>query len=40
MFPVGFEHAIPEPERPQIHALDLAATGIGTSMNIKSIFNI
>jgi hypothetical protein len=27
--PVGFEPAIPASERPQTHALDRAATGIG-----------
>jgi hypothetical protein len=30
MFPAGFEPAIPASERPQTHALDRAATGIGT----------
>jgi hypothetical protein len=30
MPPVGFEPAIPASERPQNHALDCAATGIGT----------
>jgi hypothetical protein len=29
MPPVGFETAIPASERPQTHALDRAATGIG-----------
>jgi len=29
MFPVGFEPTIPASERPQTHALDRAATGIG-----------
>jgi hypothetical protein len=29
MHPVGFEPAIPESERPQTHAFDRAATGIG-----------
>ena len=29
MFPAVFEPAIPASERPQIHALDRAATGIG-----------
>jgi hypothetical protein len=29
MHPVGFEPAIPANERPQTHALDRAATGIG-----------
>jgi len=29
MFPAGFEPAVPESERPQIHALDRAETGIG-----------
>jgi hypothetical protein len=27
--PVGFEPAVPSNERPQTHALDRAATGIG-----------
>jgi hypothetical protein len=31
MPPVGFEPEIPESGRPQTHALDRAATGIGTS---------
>jgi hypothetical protein len=31
MSPAGFEPAIPASERPQIHALDREATGIGTS---------
>jgi hypothetical protein len=30
MSPVGFEPTIPASERPQTHALDRAATGIGT----------
>ena len=30
MTPAGFEPAIPACERPQTHALDRAATGIGT----------
>ena len=29
MFPAGFEPTIPVSERPQTHALDRAATGIG-----------
>jgi hypothetical protein len=29
MTPAGFELAIPASERPQTHALDRAATGIG-----------
>ena len=32
--PAGFEPAIPGSERPQNHALDRAATGIGTSVNM------
>ena len=32
MPPVGFEHAIPVGERPQTHALDRSATGIGFSL--------
>jgi hypothetical protein len=34
MPPAGFESAIPASERPQTHALDLAATGIGTFSSI------
>jgi hypothetical protein len=30
MPPAGFEPAIPASERPQTHALDCAATGIGS----------
>jgi hypothetical protein len=30
MFPAGFEPTIPASERPQTHALDRAATGIGS----------
>jgi len=30
MPPAGFEPAIPASKRPQTHALDRAATGIGT----------
>jgi hypothetical protein len=33
MSPAGFEPTIPASERPQIHALDSAATGIGTVYN-------
>jgi hypothetical protein len=33
MPPAGFEHAIPASERPQTHALDRAATGIGYDSN-------
>ena len=33
MPPAGFEPAIPAGERPQIHALDRGATGIGNSNN-------
>jgi hypothetical protein len=29
MFPAGFEPAFPARERPQTHALDTAATGVG-----------
>jgi hypothetical protein len=32
MPPVGFEPAIPASERPQTHALDRAATGIGNDL--------
>ena len=34
MTPAGFEPAIPASERPQTHALDRAANGIG-----KDVFN-
>jgi hypothetical protein len=34
MPPVGFESAIPESERPQIHALERATTGIGSHFQI------
>ena len=34
MPPVEFEPTIPAMERPQIHALDRAATGIGTVFGI------
>ena len=33
MPPVGFEPIIPASERPQTHALDRAATGIGIRRN-------
>ena len=33
MPPAGFEPAIPASERPQTHALDHAATGIGIKQN-------
>ena len=33
MSPSGFEPTIPEIERPQTHALDLASTGIGFASN-------
>ena len=32
MLPAGFEPAIPASERPQTHALDCTATGIGQNM--------
>jgi hypothetical protein len=35
MPPVGFEPAIPASERSQTHALDRAATGIGTPKAYK-----
>ena len=35
MPPAGFESTIPASERPRTHALDLAATGIGTSMLVN-----
>ena len=34
MPPVGFESAIPESDRPQVHALDRATTGIGLHFQI------
>ena len=43
MSPAGFEPAIPASERPQTHALDRAAIGIGTvdgDANMKSIIII
>jgi hypothetical protein len=42
MSPAGFEPTIPVSERPQTHALDRAATGIGKEFhaNIKNIFKI
>jgi hypothetical protein len=33
MPPVGFEPTIPASERPQIHVLDRAVTGIGTHVH-------
>ena len=38
MPPVGFEPTILVSERPQIHALDRAATGIGTGCPYLSLF--
>jgi hypothetical protein len=35
----GFEPAIPASERPQTHALDPAATRIGTFTGVDIIFN-
>jgi hypothetical protein len=35
--PAGFEHANPASERPQNHALDRAATGIGTEPDASAI---
>jgi hypothetical protein len=32
MAPAGFESTIPASKRPQTHALDRAATGIGTNL--------
>jgi hypothetical protein len=40
MSPVGFEPTISAIEQRKTHALDPAATGIDTSMNIEQIFNI
>jgi hypothetical protein len=34
---MGFEPTIPASERPQTHALDRAATGIGFTLNIVAI---
>jgi len=34
MPPAGFKHVIPASVRPQTHALDRTATGIGPSINI------
>ena len=36
VLPVGFEPATPASERPQIYALDHAATGIGCDVKYKS----
>jgi hypothetical protein len=36
MRPAGFEPAIPASKRPQTHALDGAATGIGTKGSYKT----
>jgi hypothetical protein len=36
MSPVGFEPTIPASERPPTHALDRAAVGIGSSLDIPS----
>jgi VCBS repeat-containing protein len=36
----GFEFTIPVSEQPQTHALDLAATGIGTFRNYNGQFFI
>ena len=38
MLPAGFEPAIPACERPQTHALDRAATGIGLVTHYLPIF--
>ena len=35
LLPPGFETTIPACERPQIHALDRAATGIGNILNFS-----
>ena len=40
MPPAGFEPVIPASERPQSHALDRAATGIGTNIIIIAIIII
>jgi hypothetical protein len=37
MPPVGFEPTIPESARPQIYALDRAATGIGLNWNTQTV---
>jgi hypothetical protein len=38
MSPAGFERAIPASERPQTHALDRAATGIGDNGYLERLF--
>jgi hypothetical protein len=38
MTPVGFEPSIPASERPQTHALDRAATGIGRTGIVPRLF--
>jgi len=37
MPPAGFESAIPASERPQSHALDLAANGTGLIIHIMGV---
>jgi hypothetical protein len=39
MHPAGFETEIPASERPQTHALDRAATGIGFLFLLSSTFS-
>jgi len=40
MPPAGFELAIPASERPQTHAVDSAATGIGVSVTVQVILKL
>jgi hypothetical protein len=40
MLPVGFETTFPPGERPQIHALDRAATGTGRNILTQLKFNL
>jgi hypothetical protein len=40
MPPAGFDLAIPASERPQTHALDRAATGIGTKKQVSDFYLI
>jgi hypothetical protein len=39
MPPVGFKPTIPVSERPQTHALDRTATGIGNLLHYRCVFN-
>ena len=40
MPPAGFEPAIPASERPQTHALDRVATGIGSRLQLLLLFTV